>query len=140
MNQVLKIFYFCSVYNWKIFYFENVWMRRRFTRFVLLKNGIGPLSIDPIRVVVLMKLSFYLLRKLYFPFSSEEKWEPWLRNCCAVHFVIQKLKIRASKRDIKGHFEKSKSNCINGSYIYRTWWQGMNLCYCFPSFFPYQWM
>ena len=73
-------------------------MRRRFTRFVLLKNGIGPLSIDPIRVVVLMKLSFYLLRKLYFPFSSEEKWEPWLRKNAVLYILsFRSLKFESQK-------------------------------------------
>ena len=73
-------------------------MRRRFSRFVLLKNGIGPLSIDPIRIVVLMKLSFYLLRKLYFSFFFGRKMRARAKKIAVLYILsFRSLKFESQK-------------------------------------------
>ena len=138
---MLRIFYFCIIHNWKTFLFVKDLNEKKIRSFCSFEKWYWSIEHRSNKSCCTYEIELLFASKALFSFFFWRKMRGMdKKKCCAVHFVIQKLKIRVAKGDIKGHFEKSKSNCINGSYIYRTWWQGMNLCYCFPSFFTYQWM
>ena len=140
INQLLKIFYFCSIHNWKTFLYVEDLNEKKIRSFCSFEKWYWSIEHRSNKSCCTYEIELLFASKALFSFLLEKNESSGREKFAVLFILLYRSRKFDSKEDIKGHFEKSKSNCINGSYIYRTWWQGMNLCYCFPSFFTYQWM